>query len=495
MDWFDIYAVDALESARALKKRVRSHPLFTLWFFILCLVFCWFMLRIYSISLEIEGGPLSDITPANILLILFVIFFAKSVSDTQRRINQNKSLIFNMSQPVSQNRVLYGKLFYQLAVNVWLFSAILGLIVLVTLAFDYNVPGDFWFVIISVLTVVFGTITGFIFAIYNVFPFKRRLALMMLLIPLFVVFYSILTYASPAGEILALVMALLVVACFGEMIIANRVFLEAWNIGTHPGKGIRRSLYTPRNNGREPVLTRFMAEDSHVLLKREVVERFRSGQFLGMVITLVAITYGTIYAVNEFADTEAVELRYGYLVKPLIVGMGIFAAALLEPGISTLSSIGREGKNMWILRSSPIRGSTVLSTKAVASLVSVPFIALGPGIFPSIFAGFTYSSTIFSALVALTMVFLCTGIASWFSAKYPNFDESVKGYPDIMTLYMYAMVCLFFVLMFTAAPFFIWIYDNFLGMLAIIFFADLAALVMYLGIVLGGAELDKTEVK
>jgi hypothetical protein len=495
MDWFDIYAIDALESARALKKRVKSHPLFTLWFFVLCLVFCWFMLRIYSISLEIEGGPLSDITPSNILLILFVVFFAKSVSDTQRRINQNKALVFNMSQPIGQNRVLYGKLFYQVAVSVWLFSAILGLIVAVTLGFDYNVPGDFWFVLISVLVVVFGTITGLVFAVFNVFPIKRRLALMMCLMPLFVVFYSILTYASFAGETLFLVMALLVIASLGEMVIANRVFLEAWNIGTHPGQGIRRSLYTPRDNGRKTVLTRFMAQDSHVLLKREVTERFRSGQFLGMVITLVAITYGTIYAVNEFADTEAVEMRYGYLVKPLIVGMGIFAAALLEPGISTLASIGREGKNMWILRSSPIRGSTVLSTKAVASLVSVPFIAFGPGIFPSIFAGFNYDSTLFSAIAALTMVFLCTGVASWFSAKYPNFDESVKGYPDIMTLYMYAMVCLVFVLMFITLPFFIWIYDHVLGMLAIIFFADLAALVLYLGIVLGGAELDRTEVK
>jgi hypothetical protein len=336
---------------------------------------------------------------------------------------------------------------------------------------------------------------GLIFAIFNVFPFKRRLALMTLLMPLFVVFYSILMYTSFGGPTLSLIMAILVGLSFGELMLANRVFLEAWNIGTHPGKGIRKSLYTPRNNGREPVLARFMAEDSHVLLKREVVERFRSGQFLGMVITLVAITYGTIYAVNEFADAEAVQMRYGYLIKPLIVGMGIFAAALLEPGISTLSSIGKEGKNIWILRSSPIRGSTVLSTKAVASLVSVPFIAFGPGIFPGIFAGFDYTSTIFSALVALTMVFLCTGIASWFSAKYPNFDESVKGYPDIMTLYMYAMVSLFFVLMFVTLPFLIWLYDNVLGMLAIIFVADLAALVMYLGIVLGGAALDRTEVK
>lgn len=494
MDWFDIYAVDALGASRALKKRVRSHPLFTLWFLVLCMVFCWFMLRIYSISLAQDAGPFTDITPGNVLLILFIIFFAKSVSDTQRRINQNKSLVFDLAQPTRQSHVLYGKLLYEIAANLWLFSLIMGLTVFTILLFGFSIPGDAWFVVNATTATAMGTVMGVLFAIFNIFPLRRRLLLMMWIILPMSVFYSILTYTSLSGPVLFTAIGLLTLFSLSEISLGNRVFIEAWNIGCHPGKAARRSLYTPRVVLNSGIIIRLLKPNTLVLLKREVTERFRSGQFLGMVITIIAVTYGTIYAINEFADTEAVAIRYGYLVKPLIVGMGIFAAALLEPGISTLSSIGKEGKNIWILRSSPLRGSTVVSTKALASLVSVPFIALGPGIFPSFYAGFGYGSIIFSALVALTMVLLCTGIATWFSAKYPNFDESVKGYPDIMTLYIYAMVCLIFAVMFCTIPFFIWIYDPVLGMLAIIFFADMAALVLYLGIILGGAQLDRTEV-
>ncbi|UCF08413.1 MAG: hypothetical protein JSW28_01620, partial [Thermoplasmata archaeon] len=357
-----------------------------------------------------------------------------------------------------------------------------------------GIPGDAWFVVIATTVAVLGTTMGVMFAIFNIFPMKRRILLMLWIIPPMAVFYSILTYTSLTGPTFFAVVALLTVVSLAEMTQANRVFLEAWNIGCHPSRGAKRSLYTPNVNGGRNIMVKLMRPNELVLLKREITERFRSGQFLGMLITIAAITYATIYAVNEFADTEAVAIRYGYLVKPMIVGMGIFAAALMEPGISTLSSIGKEGKNMWILRSSPIRGSTVVSTKALASLVSVPFVVMGPGLFGTLFAGFNAVSILFSTLVALTMVLLCTGIASWFSVKYPNFDESVKGYPDIMTLYIYAMVCLVFAIMFAIIPFFIWMYDMVLGMLAIIFFADLAALVLYMGIILGGAELDKTEV-
>ena len=93
----------------------------------------------------------------------------------------------------------------------------------------------------------------------------------------------------------------------------------------------------------------------------------------------------------------------------------------------------------------------------------------------------------------LTMVFAFTGIGTWFGARYPNFEEAMKGNPDIVTMYIYSMLCLLLGAIIVGLPFAVLLFDPFLGMLSIIFAADVGLFILYGGIKMAGREFDRME--
>jgi hypothetical protein len=453
------------------------------------------MLRMYEFSIESDtGGLFAEIEVNSILLIIFIFIFAKTVSDTSRKIAQNKAIVFHLSQPIRQANVLIGKLMAQLMINLGLFTAIIALFVVNILLFRFPVPGDFWFVANSIVLTVLATTIGIMFSLFNVFPCKKRLVLLLGLSPFLTFLYYVLYYTQMGGALLFIVIFFLMTLSFLMIIPSNWVFLEAWNRGTNPNKTVGKILFSFFKIGESRITRALLSGNERALLKREIAERMRSKEFIGTVITILAITYGSLYIALEYSQEMFIENRFGAFFTPMMVGLGIFAASLLEPGLSQLSSIGKEGKNMWVLKSSPLSGATIVKIKALSNMVSMPLIILGPAIFVTLYMGYDVVIALFSAIGALMMIMLFTGIGSWFGAKYPNFDESVKGYPDIMTTYLYAMVCFILCIMFSFIPLGVLFLDRVLGMLAIIFYADLAALVLYLGITLGGSAIDRMEV-
>jgi hypothetical protein len=494
MDWFDIYAVEVLTAQRSLLKRIRNHPLFSLWFLFLAFGFVWFLLRVYTFSQEqVVGGLFADIETNSIYFLIFIIFFAKAVSDSFRKIAQNRALMFNLSQPVKQRNILMGKIFSEIIFNVGLLVAVIGLFVLNVLVFDYSVAGDVWFVVNSVLICIISTIIGTVFSIFNVFPLRKRFKLLVSIVPVLAITYYVLYYMKIPGPLLSMVFIALGLISLVLIVLCNMVFLEAWNRGTNPGKNPKMATLLNGNHKKGRFLIRLLPSAQEALFRREIAKKVRSREFIGTVITILAISYGSLYIAGDYTQDEILQSRFGYLFAPMVIGLGIFAAALLEPGISQLSTIGREGKNLWILKTSPLSGTSIVQTKALANMISTPLIVVGPGIFVTMYTGYSIHAVLFSSLSAITMVMLFTGIGAWFGAKYANFDESVKGYPDIMTIYIYAMVCLIFMAFFCVIPLGVYIFDSFLGILTLIMALDMALLILYLGTILGGAELDRLE--
>jgi hypothetical protein len=382
----------------------------------------------------------------------------------------------------------------QLFINLGFFTATIAIFVLNILLFDYPVAGDFWFVAAAISLTVLATTIGIMFSIFNVFAFRKRLSLLLWLSPILIFLYYVLYYTFITSyNLFAIILALLIFS-FVMIIPANWFFLDAWNHGTNPNKGVGRTILSFLNIGDDRISRILLSGSERALLKREIAERMRSKEFIGTVITVIAISYGSLYIATEYNQEIYIENRFGLLFTPLMVGLGIFSASLLEPGLSQLSSIGKEGKNLWVLKSQPLSGATIVKIKALSNMVSMPLIIAGPAIFVTLYTGYDPVIALFSSIGALMMIMLFTGIGSWFGAKYPNFDESVKGYPDIMTTYLFAMVCFIFCIMFSIIPFGFMLEDRFLGILVMIFYADLAAVVLYMGIVLGGKEIDKLEV-
>ncbi len=507
MGWYEIYAKDSISTYRVMRKRVSKHPFMTLWFILLMLAFAWMVLSMYEFSmLQGEEGIFTDIEPNTVLLIIFFIFLAKSVADTTRRVAQNKSLVFFLSQPIKHRSVLFGKFFSEMVFNLLILETIMGVMTLVIVVFDINIAGDIWYICYAFIFCILGTSLGFSFSIFNTLrPFRRRFVVMASEIPFFLLVYSITTnyYDALIGWPFALVLLLLAVSSLLLLFVCQKIFLDAWTFGISANEGAKKSVYDIF--ARAPLVPkRFMDERLRALVRRELAEKVRSGAIWGTVITVIAITYGTMYAMDTLADVDLLQMSVGKYVYPLLVGMGIFAVSTLEPGISSLSSIGKEGKNLWILKTVPFKGSIVAKSKALSNIAISPMIVFGTALFSAYYMSYHTKIELvnynfleivfFSALGAQTMIFLFVGLGTWFGVKYPNFDESNKGNPDIMTMYIFAMGCLFLGVLYLSAPFYLMIKNyNVLGMLMMIFSLAMAALFLYFALEEGGKELEKLE--
>lgn len=507
MGWYDVYSKDTISTYRVLKKRILKHPIMTLWFILLMLAFAWIVLRMYEFSMaQSEEGLFTNVDPNTFLMIIFFIFLAKTVADTTRRVAQNKSLVFYLSQPMKRRSMLLGKFISEQIFNVFLLEIILSVLVLVIVSFKIRIPLDSWYLGYAFMMVILGTSLGFSFSVFNALrPLRRRFLIMLTEIPFYVIIYEVIMnfYSSLIDWPLALVLFLLFMSSFPLLILCERVFLDAWSFGTSANEGAKKSVYDIFS--RSPLVPRkFMDERLRALVRREIAEKVRSGEIWGTIITIIAITYGTMYAMDAFGDENVLQIGMGQYVYPLVIGMGIFAVSTLEPGISSLSSIGKEGKNLWILKTAPFEGKLIVQSKALSNVAISPLIVFGTALFSAYYLVFHtglrlvhynfLEIAIFSALGAQTMIFLFTGLGVWFGTKYPNFDESNKGNPDIMTMYLFAMGCLFLGVLFMLAPFYLMIrHYNILGMLAMIFMMDIAALFLYYTTEEGGKVLEKLE--
>ncbi len=507
MGWYDVYSKDSISTYRVLSKRISKHPFMTLWFILLMFAFAWIVLSMFSLSMrQGEEGIFSDMEPNTILLIIFFIFLAKSVADTTRRVVQNKALVFYLSQPIRKRSVLFGKFVSEMVFNLLVFETIVGVGVVVIAAFRLGFELDLLYFCYALIFSVVGTSLGFSFSVFNALrPLRRRFTVMLAEVPFFVAVYVITTdvYNTLSGWPMILLSLSLAIMSLLLLFLCQNVFLDSWTFGTSANEGAKKSVYDIF--ARTPLVPRrLMDERLRALIRRELAEKVRSGGIWGTVITVIAITYGTKYAMDTLADVDILQMSVGKYVYPLLVGMGIFAISTLEPGISSLSSIGREGKNLWILKTAPFGGEKVAKAKVLANVAISPMIVFGTALFAAYYMTFhteislinyTFLEiSLFSALAAQTMIFLFVGLGIWFGIKFPNFDESNKGNPDIMTMYIFSMGCLFLGMLYLSAPFYLMMKQyNVLGILLMILSLDISLLFLYWSAEEGGRELEKLE--
>ncbi|UCE36867.1 MAG: hypothetical protein JSW00_15380 [Thermoplasmata archaeon] len=507
MGWYEVYSKDAISASRVLRKRISKHPIMTIWFIVLMFTFAWIVLRMYEFSMQQgQEGIFTDIEPNTLLLIIFFIFLAKSVADTTRRVVQNKELVFYLSQPMHKRGVLLGKFLSEQVFNLMVFETIVWVMTGVIVIFAIRIPLDIWYLGYAFIFAILGTSLGFFFSIFNSLkPLRRRFAVMLVEVPFYVLIYSVTAdyYHSLSGWPFILVLISLTMSSLLLLFLCQKVFLDAWTYGISANEGAKKSVYDIFS--RTPLVPRkLMGERLRALVRRELAEKVRSGQIWGTVISTIAITYGTMYAIDTLADVDVLQMRVGKYVYPMLVGMGIFAITTLEPGISSLSSFGKEGKNIWILKTAPFEGEVVAQAKALSNVALSPFIVLGTAMISAYYMSY-YTEVklinynfleiaLFTAMGAQTMIFLFTGLGIWFGAKYPNFDESNRGNPDIMTMYIFAMACLFLGVLYLSAPFYLMMRNyNVLGILMMILSLDMAALFLYWSSEEGGKALEKLE--
>ena len=114
-------------------------------------------------------------------------------------------------------------------------------------------------------------------------------------------------------------------------------------------------------------------------------------------------------------------------------------------------------------------------------LVMLPFIVVFVALPVPIIAGLPPISYLFSVLGAVTMFMLALGIGIWHGALYPNYHEGASYSPDIMTMYIVMMLCLFSSAVLLLPPLAIALSDKVLGFLVLVFSLDMACLIFIAG--------------
>ena len=492
MEGFFIHSVDVLSSWRGMNRRLGKHRFMSFWFAILLIAFVWIILEMLELTFLGEGALIS-LEASTLYLLVFFLFMAKTVAETKSKVVENQSLLYLLSQPVRTRTVMLSKLATLMVFNLGLLAMAFGVGAAELLIFNFQIPTSPWVYLSVIASVVLATTSGYVFQIMNTLrPFKKRL-LIFLVLPQITVFYFSLNYMALRPEGQFVIFLALCIYSLGPVTISSSQFLDSWNIGTSAGKAVVRSVYDLPVPGWFSRFSRYLDPKVSALVRREAVEKLRTRDILGTVITVGAVAGGIVYAMGRVSDVELFDGRFDYLVNPLVIGIGIYIASVLEPGISSLTSVGREGKNIWLLKTSPLMGKEVLQSKAIANLWPLFLIVPAVGVYDTVHAGYWGAHVVFAVVTAVAMGLCFTGLGTWFGARYPNFEEAMKGNPDIVTMYIYSMICLVTGSILVGVPFLVYLEDRVMGILAIVLAADVALFVLHRGITAAGSEFDRME--
>ncbi|MCK4718320.1 MAG: hypothetical protein KAT70_06595, partial [Thermoplasmata archaeon] len=274
---------------------------------------------------------------------------------------------------------------------------------------------------------------------------------------------------------------------------AFRVFPDAWNWATAAATGTRRSVYERITGKYASKLMRWVGWESSLILEKELVERVRSREVVGSSIAIGAVAFAIVYALDQLPSLEFIPGFLARTMPPMVVGMGLFAGVILEPGMAALGAFGKDGKGIWVLKNAPVPAREIVKAKALGAMYTAPLLAIFAAFLSVLWVGYSLVAAVFAGIMTIAMSFFAVAIGIWLGARAPNFDSSVKGYPDIVTIYIYSMLCLGICFVASAVAFVFVLSSPMLGLLAAVFMADLGAAFLYVGIGLGAVEFEAME--
>jgi len=491
-----VFAADSLTAYRSVLARLRRHPAMTAWFIVLMLAATWMGLRMAELvaSQGLDAGPLA-IQPHTLLLVYFVIMMGKSVVDTNSRVTQNKEMLLILGQPVDIYSALWGKFAYIVLGNLAVLSVALGTATVVHIAFIPGLAVPPWFVACLVPLTLLASAMGFVFSILTSQPnlFKRAV-LVAAFSELAVALYMSFDWLKGTPDYLVPASMLLFAAALSCVPMASRLFLSAWNYEVSGAESVVQRATRPGSGRLFRALSRWMDPGTRELFRKEMVINISRKEVGGTLFTIIGLAIVLVYLRGRMVEPAALAAPLGRLVLPLLVCVGLYIAAVLQFAMLGLSSLGKEGSNFWILRHLPVRSERVFQAKAGALLAFTPVIVLAIALPLPVLAGMGPEWLLFFVLAALALAFAFTALGIWSGTVYPNFDEGTRGTPDVMTMYLIMMACLFLGVLVVGLPGLVMNYDHTVGVMCMALSADWSALFLYHAIRRSARNYDALEV-
>ena len=157
-----------------------------------------------------------------------------------------------------------------------------------------------------------------------------------------------------------------------------------------------------------------LSEDASVAIFLEKKSFFRGILF----IPLFSALFPLFIFISVIARTP---LPLGSLVVLLLMGLASFEAILL--GMSSATAISQEGKNIWIVLSSPISLEQYLVGKCYFYLLVNSIIQFVAVIVIAIFVKIPFVEAFLVSLASVFSVVAITGVGQWIGAKYATFES------------------------------------------------------------------------
>jgi hypothetical protein len=491
-----VFAADSLTAWRSLLARLRAHPAMTAWFIVLLLAATWMGLRMAELvaSQGLAAGPL-DLQPHTLLLVYFMIMMGKSVVDTNSRVTQNKEMMLILGQPVDVYSALWGKFAYIALGNLTVLSVALGTAAAVHAAFTPGLSVPPWFVECLVPLTMLATAMGFVFSILTSQPnLARRAVLVAVFSELAAALYFSFDRLKGTPDYLVPASMLLFAAALSCVPLASRLFLAAWNYEVSGTEGVVQRATRTGSGRLFSAISRWMEPGTRELFRKEMVINISRKEVGGTLFTIIGLAVVLVYLRGRMGAPAALAAPLGRLVLPLLVCVGLYIASVLQFSMLGLSSLGKEGNNFWILKHLPVKSERVFEAKAGALLVFSPVVIFAIALPLPLMAGMGPEWLAFFVLAALALAFAFTAVGIWSGTVYPNFDEGTRGTPDVMTMYLIMMACLFLGTLIVGMPGLVMYYDHAIGLMCMALSADWCALFLYHAIRRSARNYDALEV-
>ncbi len=484
----ELFSWEIVKSYRSTLDRIKNHPIMTAWFLILLIGGFWMVLNLIVFAANLED-PFINPSRGDVLFGLFFFIVAKSSAETVENTFQNKSLKHLFSTSIKIRNIQLSRLLKVEWYNLLLVSLSMGVVTLIVIPFNLNLPIDRFFFPHLYALMIIAPLIGF-----NIGTVTYIKKLPLKVLALFIYGQNItLIWQSLHGNYDPIYLMYFFAALGGFSLIvilcSAGQFFNSWKYGT-----ISATNNILRFHNVGDFVPKIFPKNIRKITEKEILIRWRRRETPAGIGVTILIGIGLLFFFFSYGPAPDFDLGIGDFFYPMLISISLYLSAALQVVIPSLSLFGREGRRLWTLKSSPIPSKDVIWGKVLSMLFFTPIIILSIALPIPILLGYELSYILFILFAATAMIFIFAGIGIWASSRFPNFNESVEGSPDIITMYTVLVVDLMAALIFISFPASLFIFDNILGLLGMIFFADMSALILVFLVSRSSKLYDKIEI-
>jgi len=385
---------------------------------------------------------------------------------------RDKSQKHYFSSPLDPSSIFYSKLLRVWFYNLLLFGIAMTVVSFIVRIWNIELPIDSYFLILLYLLMVLAPLVGFNISVLshvkNRWLKKINLVGSSQMITLTaIILHSGLNSLYKSGYTVLILVGSFMIVFFS----CASMYEEAWTITS-------QNTENSAPHQKDLKLPKVISASTRLIAEAEFKRRWRRKQIPGSLFVVSMMGVGLIFIYSSLGPNPDLGLGLGKYFYPSLVVMTAFLAAVIHILIPSLNLFSRDGLRLWSLLTLPREMNKVVLGKSLAIILTSPIIILMIVVPLPLILKYPLSFVFFSIFSSVIFIFLMSGIGVWAAAKFPNFNESTKGAPDIITMYSMIMLTLILSVIFLGVPSALLEIDRVLAVLSVILATDLSALLM-----------------